>query len=137
YPTVRAAWAELLRDRIDWLWEVGPDALGSMETSSTVAVFTYIRRYQFVLTFNPSASALRSKDVRRGLNAAIDRDALVKHALNGHGIASSGPIWPQHWALQNNRPKQAFDPVAADDAIKRSLGGKPNAAIRFTCLVPP
>jgi peptide/nickel transport system substrate-binding protein len=138
YPTVRAAWAELLRDRIDLLWEVGPDALDSITSSSSVSVFSYTRRYQFVLTFNPSAKALRSKDVRRGLNAAIDRDQVVRNALSGHGVASVGPIWPQHWALQNNRPTPAFDPVAATDMLKRSAGtSHQTTGLRFTCLVPP
>ena len=136
YPTVRAAWAELLRDRIDWLWEVGPDAVDSMTSSSSVAMFTYTRRYQFVLAFNPSASAVRSRDVRSGLNAAIDRDRLVKNALNGHGVASVGMIWPQHWALQNNRPTLSFDPKAAIEALNRARA-KAGDRIHFTCLVPP
>jgi peptide/nickel transport system substrate-binding protein len=136
YPTVRAAWAELLRDRIDWLWEVGPDAVDSMTSSSSVAMFTYTRRYQFALAFNPSARALRSKDVRSGLNAAIDRDRLVKNALNGHGTASVGMIWPQHWALQNNRPALSFDPKAASTALDRARA-KASDRIHFTCIVPP
>jgi len=136
YPTVRAAWAELLRDRIDWLWEVGPDAVDSMTTSNSVAMFTYTRRYQFVLAFNPSARAVRSRDVRLGLNAAIDRDRLVKSALNGHGTPSVGMIWPRHWALQDNRTALAFDPGAASQALDRA---RPKASdrIHFTCLVPP
>ena len=137
YPTVRAAWAEMLRDRIDMLWEVGPDAMDSMTSSNSVAMFTYTRKgYQFALAFNPSASAVRSKDIRTGLNAAIDRDALVRNALNGHGVASVGMIWPQHWALQNNRPKPAFDPKAATDALNR-VKAKSSDRIHFTCLVPP
>jgi ABC-type transport system substrate-binding protein len=136
YPTVRAAWAELLRDRIDWLWEVGPDAVDSMTSSSSVAMFTYTRRYQFALAFNPSASAVRSRDVRSGLNAAIDRDSVVRNALNGHGVGSVGMVWPQHWALQNNRPKPAFDPKAATEALNRARA-KPSDRIHFTCLIPP
>jgi peptide/nickel transport system substrate-binding protein len=136
YPTVRAAWAEMLRDRIDMLWEVGPDAVDSMTSSSSVAMFTYTRRYQFALAFNPSARAVRSKDVRSGLNAAIDRERLVKSALNGHGTASVGMIWPQHWALQSNRPKPAFDPKAATEALNRARA-KPNDRIHFTCLISP
>jgi MarR-like DNA-binding transcriptional regulator SgrR of sgrS sRNA len=46
YPSVRTAWAEMLRGRIDFLWEVGADALDSMEKSSTVSVFTFTQRYQ-------------------------------------------------------------------------------------------
>jgi ABC-type transport system substrate-binding protein len=136
YPSVRAAWAELLRERIDWLWEVGPDAVDSMTSSSSVAMFTYTRRYQFALALNPSARAVRSRDVRSGLNAAIDRDRLVKNALNGHGTASVGMVWPQHWALQNNRPKPAFNPKAATEALNRARA-KPNDRIQFTCLISP
>ena len=40
------------------LWEVGPDALDSMTSSNSVAVFTYTRRYQYVLAFNPAARAV-------------------------------------------------------------------------------
>ena len=137
YPTVRAAWAEMLRERIDMLWEVGPDAMDSMTSSSSVAMFTYTRKgYQFALAFNPSARAVRSKDVRVGLNAAIDRERLVKNALNGHGTASVGMIWPQHWALQNNRPKPAFDPKAATEALNRARP-KSNDRIQFTCIIAP
>jgi len=136
YPTVRGAWAEMLRDRIDMLWEVGPDAVDSLTSSTAVATFSYTRRYQFVLAFNPAAKAVRSKDVRAGLNAAIDRDRLVKNALNGHGVASVGMVWPQHWALQNNRPKPAFDPKAATEALNRARA-KPNDRIHFTCLISP
>jgi peptide/nickel transport system substrate-binding protein len=137
YPTVRAAWAELLRDSIDWLWEVGPDAVDSMTSSSSVAMFTYTRKgYQFALAFNPAAKAVHSKDVRAGLNAAIDRERLVKSALNGHGVASVGMVWPQHWALQNNRPKPAFDPRAATEALNRARS-KVNDRIHFTCIIAP
>jgi peptide/nickel transport system substrate-binding protein len=139
YPTVRAAWAELLRDRIDMLWEVDPDALDSMTSSNSISVFTYTRRYQYVLAFNPSARAVESKEVRRALNTAINRDAVVKHALNGHGLASSGPFWPQYWALANDRPKLPIDPRAAAETLRRKTGGssKADARIHFTCLIPP
>ena len=71
-------------------------------SKSTSSIFTYTRRYQYVARLQPSdAARSRSQEVRRALNAAIDRDALGRqNALNGHGIASSGPVWPQHWALR-------------------------------------
>ena len=40
FPSVRAAWAELLRGQLDMLNEVGIDALDSLETSTSVSVFT-------------------------------------------------------------------------------------------------
>jgi peptide/nickel transport system substrate-binding protein len=130
YPTVRAAWAEMLRDHLDMLFDVGTDALDSLEHSTNISSFPYIRRYQYMLVWNTRKSALRSARVRQALSSAIDRDAIVREALNGHGIASSGPIWPHHWALGPQFDKVAFDPARAANVVA-SLG------LHFTCLVPP
>jgi peptide/nickel transport system substrate-binding protein len=129
FPSIRSAWADMLRDRIDMLYEVGPEALPSLENASTITVFTYTRPYQFVLIFNSRAPALASATVRRALNAAVNRDELVRNALNGYGVASDGPVWPKHWALPANRARPAFDPSAATMAL--------GSHFHFTCLVPP
>jgi peptide/nickel transport system substrate-binding protein len=137
FPSVRAAWAELLRDRLDMLYEVGLDALDSLETSSSVSVFTHTRHYQYIIVLNTRSEVFRSKDVRRGVNLGVDRDAVVRDALNGHGVASSGPVWPQNYGFRADLPKFAFDPqrAAATFARGRTKGG--GASVRFTCLVPP
>jgi peptide/nickel transport system substrate-binding protein len=133
YPSVRAAWAELLRDQLDMLWEVGSVALESMKGSSQISVFTYTRRYQHAVVFNPDAPALRDPEIRRALNFAVDRAAVVRGALEGYGIASSGPIWPRHWAVQRELPRFDFDPKRAAEMMKRH---RPTP-FRFTCLVSP
>lgn len=47
----------------------------------------------FGIFFNQNKSAaLRQPEVRRALELAINRDALVEEALQGHGIPISGPI---------------------------------------------
>jgi peptide/nickel transport system substrate-binding protein len=128
YPSVRTAWAEMLRDRIDMLYEVGPEAMSSMQNSSTVAVFTITRRYQFVIILNPDAPVLRSAAVRRALSLGVDRAEVVRNALNGYGIVSSGPLWPRYWALDSGLPKFEFDPASAS----KLLGAK----LQVSCLVP-
>jgi peptide/nickel transport system substrate-binding protein len=130
YPTARAAWAEMLRDHLDMLYEVGTDALDSLERSNQILVFTYVRHYQYALIFNTQQPVLRSPAVRRALSEAIDREAVVREALNGHGVPSSGPIWPRHWAVGSDLEKFAFDPAKA----AKVLAGR---RLRFTCLVPP
>jgi peptide/nickel transport system substrate-binding protein len=140
YPSVRAAWADMLRDRIDMLYEVGLDALGSMETSTNVSIFTFTRRYQYFVALNTESPALRSRDVRQALNRAVDRAGFVRDALNGHGLASRGPFWMRHWALGPDLPSFDFDPqrAAASLAAKAGRGGSSGAGhVRFTCLVPP
>ena len=129
YPTIRTAWAEMLRGDLDMLYEVGPDALASMQNSSSVSVFTFTRRYQYVVVLNPDAPALRSAEVRRALNMSVDRAEVVRNALNGYGVVSSGPVWPRYWALSAGLPKLEFDPARA----AKVLGSK----LRFSCLLTP
>jgi peptide/nickel transport system substrate-binding protein len=128
FPTVRTAWAEMLRDHLDMLYDVGPDALDSFEHSNRISVFTYVRPYQYALVLNTQGATFRSTKVRQALNLAIDRDAIVREALNGHGIASSGPIWPHHWALGPSSV-QTFHPETAAKLLAAER-------LHFACLVP-
>ncbi|MGB7217819.1 MAG: ABC transporter substrate-binding protein [Vicinamibacterales bacterium] len=130
YPNVRAAWAEMLRDRIDMLYEVGADALDSLQGAQNVRIFTFTQRYQYVVIFNTNAPALRRAEVRRALNMAIDRDSVVREALAGHGLPSSGPVWPNHWAVTPDSPTFQFDQRAAE----ATLAGR---QVSFTLLVRP
>ncbi len=128
YPSVRAAWADLLRGNVDMLWDVDTESLDSLRGSNDVAVFSYVRHYQYLITFAPHARSLESAEVRRELNAAVDRAALVRTALGGHGVPSTGPVPPRHWALEATAPRVRFDP-----AIAKAL---PPRHLTFTCLVP-
>jgi peptide/nickel transport system substrate-binding protein len=130
FPAVRTAWAKLLRNELDMLYEVGPDALSSLEHSANVAVFTFTRRYQYVLALNKESAVLRSADVRRALNMAIDRSRIVSAALNGHGVPSSSPLWPRYWAVdQQAVGRQLFDPAQAAQIL---TGGRASASKRAT-----
>jgi peptide/nickel transport system substrate-binding protein len=128
YPSVRTAWAELLRGNVDMLYEVNADALDSLQAATNVAVFSFPRHYQLMIIFGPRAAAFQSSDVRRELNAAIDRKAIVRQALNGHGLPSTGPVPPSHWALQTSAPKLEMNSMLANRLVARHL--------QFTCLVP-
>jgi len=127
YPSVRAAWAELLRGNLDMLYEVNADALDSLQSSSDVAVFSFIRHYQYLLMFGAHAPVFQSAEIRRELDAAIDRNALLRDGLNGHGVVSSGPVPPRHWAVGSDAPRFGFDAKLAASLQARHL--------QFTCLV--
>jgi peptide/nickel transport system substrate-binding protein len=128
YPSIRAAWADLLRGNIDMLYEVTADGLDSLQNSNNVSVFSFLRHYQYAITFGDNSPALESAEVRRALNAAIDRAAIVQVALGGHGVPSTGPIPSQHWALDAGAPKLAFNRAVAKSLL--------SAQLHFTCLVP-
>ncbi len=138
YPSVRSAWAEMLRDRLDMLYEVGTEALDSLEASTSISTFTYTRHYQYIVVLNSQSPNLHSRNARRALNFAVDRTAIVRDALNGHGRVSSQPVAPRHWALSNNTPAFLYDPKAATEALAREGSEKKTGSkLRFTCLVPP
>jgi ABC-type transport system substrate-binding protein len=132
YPNVRAAWADLLRDRIDVLYEVGLDALDSLTSAKSVAVFTYVRHYQYVLAFNTGAGPLRSREIRRALVEAVDSKVLIQDAFAGHAAPSFGPIWTQHWAFRDTLPKPLSNPKAAAATLSAI---DPSHKLRFKCLV--
>src|SRR6185503_19114766 len=113
YPNVRAAWADMLRDRVDVLYEVGLEALDSLSSAKNVSVLTYLRHYQFVIILNKKSQPLQSREVRQALSKAIDSNALIREAFDGHAMPSSGPIWPQHWAFRDDLPRFSFDPQGA------------------------
>lgn len=138
YPSVRSAWAEMLRNHLDMVYEVGVDARDSLESATSVNVFSYTRHYQYMVLLNSLAPSLRSSAVRRALNAGIDRSTLVRQAMNGHGTPSSGPVWPRHWALGSESSGFHFDPQIAIEnldlaRVPPSQNGR--ARMKFSCLV--
>jgi peptide/nickel transport system substrate-binding protein len=121
YTSVRSAWAELLRGQVDMLYDVGVDALDSLESSNDVKVFTFQTHLAYMALLNPQRPNLRDPAFRRQLNAAIDRDALVAVALKGHGTPAVSAVWPHHWAYTSDLPRFGYDPhpVASGQGRRR------------------
>jgi len=128
YPTVRAAWADMLRGKVDMLYEVGLDALDSLQGSSKVSIYTFTRSRPYVIVLNMRRPVFRSAEVRRGLNLAIDRPRLIREALYNHGTPADGPVWPHHWAYKQTFPAFQFDPSSAAKSLK--------GHVAFTCIFP-
>lgn len=126
YDSVRSAWADMLRGRVDMLYEVGTDALDSLSASTQTKVFTFQRPYAFLVFLNVWSPKLRDRTLRRALNAAIDRAALVAEALNGHGTPADGPVWPHHWTYSEDLPRFRFQPQRVSNR---------SDAVRFKCLI--
>jgi peptide/nickel transport system substrate-binding protein len=117
YQSPRAAWAALLRRDIDFLYELSPEAAPFVEGTRDVETFTFLRPYVFVLGFNLAHPALADPRVRRALDAAVDRQAIIDVALGGRGLAAMGHVWPRHWAHDSTLAPPTYDPVAAARAL--------------------
>jgi ABC-type transport system substrate-binding protein len=122
YTSVRSAWADMLRGKVDLLYDVGVDALDSLVSSNDIKVFTFQTRYADMVLLNVQKPYLRDPAFRRQLNAAIDRDTLVADALRGHGTPAVSAVWPHHWAYTADLPRFRYDPQpAASGAPRRHL----------------
>jgi peptide/nickel transport system substrate-binding protein len=121
YRNARAAWADLLRDQIDMLYEVGTEAIEALQGARNISLYTFDRPYQYGAFLNTRNPKLRSPEVRQALNEAIDRAALVRAALGGHGTPSAGPVSPRHWAFTRNGDTFEFKPQSAIKKLGKPL----------------
>jgi peptide/nickel transport system substrate-binding protein len=126
YASVRSAWAEMLRGQVDVLFDVGIDALDSLESSTDIGVFAFQRGYAYMLLLNVQRPVLRDPAFRRQLNMAIDRPALIAEGLRGHGTPATGPVWLNHWAYSDDLPQFAYRP--------RPVTGSRRVTLK--CLLP-
>lgn len=143
FDTLRTAWTSLLRGEVDMVTDVPPEAVDFIRNDQ-IQVLPYARWYQFLIAFNSQRPPFTSSAVRRALNVAVDREALIANVLEGQGQPSTGPFWPRHWAYDGSVLPYRFDPRFAA-ALLDGAGFPPGAApgsprfaparLRFTCLL--
>ena len=142
FESPRIAWGSMLRGEIDFLYDVGPDAIDFVEQSPTTFVATFLRPYATAMVFNVAHPTLRRRGVRTALNVGVDRAEIIRKALNGRGFGASDHVWPKHWAYDERLPRFEHD-LARARALLDAEGlparpareGRPGARFTFTCLV--
>jgi peptide/nickel transport system substrate-binding protein len=142
YPTQRNAWAALMRRDVDMLYAVSREALDFVEAETTVKTYSFLRPYYNVLVFNVRHPALKHADVRRALNEAVDKQALVADALRGRGRPADGPLIQEYWAYSPPAHPFVFNPEAAAAKLEAAgftvhpvPGGRMPSRFSFKCLV--
>ena len=143
YDALRTAWAEMMRGRLDFLVEVGPDSAEFLSDQQSIDVRTFVGPYANMLLLNSGRPVLRPSLVRRALSLAVDRMALVQQGQKGHGVPATVPTWPNHWARSDTGRGVSYDPERAAALLLEARAGAtrpPGPAgtpmLEFTCLVP-
>jgi peptide/nickel transport system substrate-binding protein len=145
FEELRTTWASLLRGELDMVTDVPPNTFEFIRNDDDIDVVSWQRWYQFMVAFNSARGPLSSAAVRRALNIAVDREALVGRVLRGAAKPSTGPIWPDYWAYDSSVPPYTADEASAASLLDaagypagraRSRTGFPHARFRFTCLIP-
>jgi ABC-type transport system substrate-binding protein len=143
YPTVRTAWAAMMRGEIDFLYEVGEDAREFVEGETSTETFPFLRNYVYTVSFNLRRPTFRDERIRRALNHAVNRSVLVTRAFKEHGLSASGAAWPEHWAFDQSVPTYSYDTARASALLDSALPslapagpGRPPSRLSFTCIFP-
>ena len=146
YRTVRTAWVAMMRQEVDFLVEVPNRAHDFVAAASDVDVFLVNRPYATVIGFNVDREPFADNRVRRALNYAVDRRAVIDRVLGGNGRPTSG-INAEHWAFRDGERNYTFDPQLADGLLTDAgfvRTGTPSSAageagvparLHFICLV--
>jgi peptide/nickel transport system substrate-binding protein len=141
---LRTSWTRLLRGEVDMVTDVPPEAVEFIQNDD-IQVISYPRGYQFLIAFNSAQPLFKSAAVRRALNAAVNREALIANVLQSNGEPATGPIWPEHWAYDRTIQPFSYDPRSAISMLEAagfrtlsvdSSSDRPPARLRFTCLLP-
>ena len=144
FDSFRTAWSSLLRGDVDMVSDVPPDAVEFIRTDD-VQIISFARGFQYLIAFNANRPQFKSAAIRRALNLAVDRDALVANVLRGYGIGATGPLWPKHWAYDTSLEGYRFDPSEATALLDEhgfhqtriaASQSRPAARLQFTCLLP-
>ena len=144
YPTLRTAWAAMMRSEIDLLYDVPIVSREFVDADSTVWVSALESPYAFALVFNTRRPLFDDPRLRVALSHAIDREAIIEGVFRGHASVASG-IWPKHWVYGGVDLARRHDPKHADRLLTE-LGferpssidppaGKHSSRLRFETLV--
>ena len=111
--------AELLRGGIEVDGPLAPSQADRVEAAEGVELQSFPWRQFTYIGWNTRRPQFADPAVRRALTMAIDREAIVRAVLEGHGSVASGPIPPWHRLSPDLEPLP-HEPDAAAAALERA-----------------
>ena len=144
FATLEEALAAFNRKEIDGLGGFGYRDLPKLKIGHLVDSFSMPRYYAIFM--NPAISTpLKSAEVRRALNRAIDKERIVTQVFGNFATAMEGPFPPQFLA---STTANTFDPEEAErlldeagwtkggDGMRRKTAGKETTPLQFELVAP-
>lgn len=103
---------------------IPPNALPSVQNLDSLNLYSgRLSGYNIIYLNLQDAEKLpffQDKMVRKALLHALDRQAIIDTALNGQGLAASGPILPWSWAFNPQQETVDYDPQQAAQLLDNS-----------------
>lgn len=111
-PTVRVL--KLLRGEADLLQgDLPPELVAYLEQQPEVRVQAVPGANYSYLGFNMQDPQLKNPLIRRAVTLAVDREAIIRHALVSESRAATAILPPEHWAGNPALQPYPYDPDGA------------------------
>ena len=112
-PDASVRWAKLQKGECHVLPYPNPADLEAMRKDSTVTVLEQPGLNIGYLAYNTTKKPFDDVRVRKAINMAIDKKAIISSVYLGIGVAATNPIPPTQWSYNKSIKDDAFNPAEA------------------------
>ncbi len=102
---------------VDYLFTVPEISYSSLKENEDLQVIEYDSRELTHLTMNMSTEPFNSLEVRQAVNYALDKEAIVKIALEGLGVPAVYPLNEKYFGYSDQVTGYEYDPEKAKELL--------------------
>ena len=110
-------WAKLQKGECHIMPYPNPADLDAMRKDAKVTVLEQPGLNVGYLAYNTTKKPFDDVRVRKAINMAIDKQAIIDAVYLSTGVAAKNPIPPTQWSYNNAIKDDAFDPAAAQKLL--------------------
>lgn len=114
--------AELMTGGVDWIWRVPTDQAEMMEGAPGIVVdsgetmrVAYIK--MDAMGRSSEDTPFKSREVRRAINHAVDRQAIVDNLIGGGSRVIHSACFPEQFGCEQDVMKYEYDPDKARELL--------------------
>lgn len=123
-PDSSVRWAKLQKGECHVMPYPNPADLPAMRADSKITVMEQPGLNVGYLAYNTTKKPFDDVRVRKAVNMAIDKKAIVDAVYLGTGVPAKNPIPPTQWSYNDSIKDDPFDPAAAKKLLAEA--GFPN-----------
>jgi dipeptide transport system substrate-binding protein len=133
-PDSAVRWAKLQKGECHVMPYPNPADLDAMRKDSNVQVLEQAGLNVGYLAYNTTKKPFDDVRVRKAINMAIDKSAIISAVYLGTAVAAVNPIPPSMWAYNKAIKDDAFNPAEAKKLL--AAAGYPNGFVTDLWAMP-
>lgn len=112
-PSAFDRWNKLAQGLCHVMPYPDPKSLDAMRSNPDITVLEQAGLNVGYLAYNTSKPPFNDVRVRKALNMAINKDAIIRQVYQGTGTPAVNPMPPTQWAYNRQVVDDPYDPIAA------------------------